>query len=172
MSGIPFWDDDPEAWDHVVLGPHTLPGLAEITNLTKAEKVDVKSPSGSTGASITCSGAEPATLDIVLRVWTREQWGKLQIILPELQPKKPKGTPYDIAHPKTALRNIKAVYIQEISGPNNVESGIQEITFKCVEYLQPSSHPTTTPKTSQGIGTFENQLVDPPKPPSHTPPAP
>jgi len=172
VGSVPWWYDDPDSWDTVVLGQYTLPGLAQV-KVAKAQKVDVKNAEGQSGATITFKGYEPAKVDIVLRMWTRDQWNAFQTMLPYFEPRPSKKAPqpFDVAHPKTALRGIRSVYIPEIEGPDESTTGIFDITFKCIEFLKPLPHATNTPKTSQDLGAFENQLVPqaPPAPPSATP---
>ena len=164
----PFWEEHPEAWEQILLGAHPLPGLAQTIKVIRSQKLDVKSAPGASGATITYQGYEPAQVEITLRLWTRAQWEALQARLPELEPKagqKP-PTPFAIAHPLLALRNVQSVYIQEVRGPEETSPGMWDVTLKCLEYCsKPKSHSTHTPKTSQALGPMANQLIDPPAAP-------
>lgn len=67
-----FWEDAPALWDTVLLGDEDLPGLARVTG-SHGRKLDVKSPPGRNGATITDKGYQPAKVEITLKLWTKEQ---------------------------------------------------------------------------------------------------
>lgn len=113
MDFSPFWEDDPDLWDTVYLANVALPGLARVT-ATHGRKLDSKSPAGSDGATITDKGFKPATVEITLRIWTKEQLDAWRVMAPTLTYRQ---EPYNgavgsqnariAASARTALLNIQ-----------------------------------------------------------------
>src|SRR5688572_32514624 len=93
MARIPFWGGETleeQAWNFVWLGEDLLPGIAEVT-AEKGRAIDVQKSPGSDGATIKDNGFEPGTVDITLRILTREQWEAWQDVLPKIDPQKAGG---------------------------------------------------------------------------------
>jgi hypothetical protein len=67
-----FWDDSADLWDTVFLGAEPLPGIARVTG-SHGRKLDVKSPPGRNGATITDKGYQPAKVEITLKLWEKAQ---------------------------------------------------------------------------------------------------
>jgi hypothetical protein len=78
-----FWEDSPDLWDSLYLGESPLPGIARVT-ATHGRKLDSKSAPGSNGARIVDKGYQPARVEIVLRMWRREQLEAWQRLAPTL----------------------------------------------------------------------------------------
>jgi hypothetical protein len=78
-----FWEDSPDLWDSLYLGESPLPGIARV-NATHGRKLDSKSAPGSNGARIVDKGYQPAKVEIVLRMWRREQLEAWQRLAPTL----------------------------------------------------------------------------------------
>ncbi len=78
-----FWEDSPDLWDTCRLGDNDLPGLARVT-ATHGRKLDAKSAPGSNGARIVDKGYQAAKVEIVLRMWKREQLDSWLAIAPTL----------------------------------------------------------------------------------------
>lgn len=170
MVAIPYWYDQPDAWDTCVLGGNALPGIAKV-KLSKGKKLDVKQSPGTHGATITDQGYKPASVTVSLQFWTSDHWNSVQAILPTLEPPpgKSNATPFDIMHPVAAIRNVKSVLIEDIDGPEETSTrGLYQIVFKCVQFFPSSTNmgsATNTPKTS--IPAYSNSLSQPalPAPP-------
>lgn len=161
MASLPFWYDQPDAWDTAILGGNTLPGLADV-KVTKGRKLDVKQSPGTHGATLTDQGYKPAKVTITLTLHTAEQWAAFQAMAPSLEPPPGKAysQPFDILHPSTSVRGVKSVQIEDIDGPDKGSiPGTKVVTIKCVQYFPPKAGATNTPKTS--IAPQQNALTAP-----------
>lgn len=120
-GGVPFWGDNPNAWDKCVLAGVELPGIANVEPTVEA-KVDHKAIPGTHGAKLTYLGYEPAKVKISLTLWTPEQLQAYQELVPLIRPRE-KILPVDIAHPSCALHGITSVKVLKIEGPKRNGSG-------------------------------------------------
>lgn len=113
-----FWDDDPDLWDTVFFAGVALPGLARVTG-SHGRKLDVKSPAGSDGATVTDKGYKPSSVEITLRIWTREQFETWKIIAPTLTYRQ---EPYN-----GAARTENARILQRVNAQRTVinQSGLE-----------------------------------------------
>jgi hypothetical protein len=159
LSAIPYWAEptDPLAWDTLVLGGVTWPGVCDITGGGLVRKIDVKHAKGQDGATITDEGLEPAKLDITLTVYNQTDWQLLQELLPTVWPRKKGGerTPLEIVHPKAALLGIRYIYLTEVPIPEfDKAKQLLTVTLKCMEYVpQPAA-----PKKAAGTGTGGDEI--------------
>jgi hypothetical protein len=136
MTAIPFWSSDPKTWDTIVLAGAKIPAIVKCKG-KKSRKLDVKSPPGSDGATVTDKGYEPAKIDVTLRMHTEEQWIQWQRVSPLVDPKK-KGkdrTALTVEHPALAEAGIAKVFI-ESRGILEVSGGIGTIELGFVEWTR------------------------------------
>lgn len=179
MAQIPWWYDQPDAWDVVMLGGMLLGSLDPKATVTlnggpalckvkvkKGRKLDIKQSAGTHGATITDQGYKPASVDITVRIWTADQWAAIQQQLLTLEPPPTKGnaTPFAILNAKTSARRVTSVLIEDIEGPD--ESSIRgqyEFQLKCVQFFPSAKAVTNTPKAS--IQAFDNALTHTSGPP-------
>jgi hypothetical protein len=136
VASIPFWTDDPESWDTVVLGGATLPGIAEV-HFDKSRDVDKKKSKGNDGITLTDNGADAAEGEITLTIWTAEQWRDWQRIKPKLDPQKAGGikSPLTIIHPMAASAGVDTVYVEKLSETHPRKGGAQRITMSVVQWF-------------------------------------
>lgn len=162
---IPYWLDCPEVYDTCTLGGVMLPGLAQVT-ATTGRKLDIKQAKGIDGATITDNGSEVEDVNIVLTIWTRQQWAAYQSILPAIDPNNTKGkiAPKDIVHPITSLHNIRRVYITKVSAPQPSRlKGAFEITIACKGWRPEPKNPvskTNTAKKSDNSKEGSKSVID------------
>lgn len=144
--GAPFWFDNPRPWDNPTIGGMEFPGISEVKVRTVRD-IDKKKSPGSTGATITVLGANPAEGEIVVTVWEKDQLATLERIMSVLMPKtgKNKVEPFEIVHPKLKMHNVSKVIISEVDGPNPASlRGAMQVTFKFIEYRAPRADGAST----------------------------
>jgi hypothetical protein len=148
----PFWEDA-EDWNTCNLGGFKLPGLVDVT-CTLGRKLDIKSPPGSDGGTITDKGYELAKIKIKCTMWLQEHKQELRFILKALHPRASTlKKAFGISYPSTELLGIRSVYIQTITGPNIGKiPGTKEIEFTCVEWAKPTKvNKTATVPSAQTL---------------------
>lgn len=181
MARQPWWYGQPTAadgfkldgeatslenpWDVCTLGPNRLPGLVKIRP-RRSRKLDKKKPPGSHFATVTNQGYNPGELEIVLLLWTPDQWNALQDMMPSLEPPATQGTgtpTFDIVHPVAAFRNIKSIIIEEIEGPfeSSAVRGGMEMRFKCIQFSPPPKNVNATDTPKNAIAPRANALSQP-----------
>lgn len=131
---IPHWDDAPDEWDRLKLGPYVLPGVWDI-RFTVRRVLDIKKPRGNDGSRIKDEGYESPVIEMTGKIATREQWIEIQEILPKFHPKKKgeKRDVYGIEHPKAQLLGITTVYIKQID--TALGNGIFTIKMDAIEWV-------------------------------------
>jgi hypothetical protein len=141
---IPHWDEDPEAWDLLLLGTQALPGVWDIEDGNGKRIIDVKKAPGLDGARVKDKGYEPGALVLVGQLCTAEEWELLQTVIEPMLPSKiGKGhSPVAISHPKAIFAKISQIYITEVEFPR-LDNGIMTVTIHATEW-------TSEPKASQG----------------------
>lgn len=105
---VPFWDDAPDPWDVLVLGPHRVPGITKISGPV-GRKIDVRSPPGGDGARVRDRGYEPARLEAEVRIWTAEQLSDLEALLAAIHPRRiaPGASASALAAAEQRLRDLQ-----------------------------------------------------------------
>lgn len=124
MSGIPFINDPAvgsatfSLWDTMQLGGIVWPGLWAM-GATKKRSLDIVKVRRKDGTMTLDNGYFGAELKAFCRIWTKEQWDRLQVILPNFDPQRAGGgrSPLDIYHPSAALLSCSQVYIEEFGVP-------------------------------------------------------
>jgi hypothetical protein len=133
---IPHWFEDSNAWDTLTLGPHQMPGIWTVDGPIK-RAIDVKKSKGQDGARLKDEGQEPGGFDIVGKLVSKEDWDKLQVIMPDLHPKKLGGEREATAidHPATSLIGIEFIYINEIYTPT-IDNGILMVRMHAFQWTK------------------------------------
>lgn len=128
-------------WDIVYINGVELPGISNV-EVTGGPKLDIKPSAGKHYSTITSQGYKPCDILITTIFWTPSQWMDWQgIILPMLEPPPKKNSKstnlnsYLISHPVTHARNIEAITIATISGPNKANiTGAKEMKIKAYQW--------------------------------------
>lgn len=158
----PFWDQEETtedliiersqtpsaAWDTVVLGGRTLPGLCSVKG-KKAGRIDKKQTPGKTGVVITHLGYEPAQVDIEMRIWTPRHWADWMGMIADFQPKAKRGPPaaFSVVYPSLNVYGIVQLYIVAIGLPRDIHPrGTKQIDLTCQEWNPESIDATNTVK--------------------------
>jgi hypothetical protein len=72
LSGIPHWDESPEAYERVIIKGVTLPGAATVSGDGYKRRVDKKRTPGLHGETTTDLGQDAAEIEITLELWTAQ----------------------------------------------------------------------------------------------------
>ena len=88
MAGAPFWgtaaaegatfSDDPHKLAY--LGGDPVPGLSDVKGIAQLE-LDKKKEKGHNGVKLTVTGYQPGPFELVVEMWTSEQWDFMQALL-------------------------------------------------------------------------------------------
>ncbi len=155
---VPFWDPgapvesfaSPSAWDVLVIGNETLPGVAIVTG-GRRQKLDRKDSPGTDSSTITQLGREPAQIEVRLVMWTPEQLAQWVRIAKVLHPPfgKGMGKPYDVYHPGLAALSIWSLILVDIgvTAPGG-QPGVYESRLRFIEFAPPAQVGTKTPLSS------------------------
>jgi len=158
-TGVPFWGDQPESWDRVILGGQELPGLAEVDGEI-SQRLDRKKVPGQNGETVTHLGWEPTAVDITLELWTAEHLRRFVELADIIKPKFQKGPPkpVDIYYPALEAFRIRAVTIVKCSLPKPRSRGadIFVVKMKALEFQYKEKGKVNTPKDPADYG--DNRL--------------
>jgi hypothetical protein len=166
---VPFWEDDPSAWDSLSIADIGFLGLVEV-DVKIGRKLDTRSAPGADGATVRDKGYEPAKVKLTLTCWDREGYTSLVAILDELNPRTNpnRRRPVAIVHPALALLGIVSVYVESIGGlkPKGSGEGWYGMDIECVEYAPPAPtrrNVTRTPTPAPDAGA-QTAFADPDAP--------
>lgn len=149
--GLPYWDDRswPDAWDTLVLGVDTWPGVCEVSGAGVSRKIDVKKAKDQDGATLKDEGYQPARFTITQTIYDEDQWVLLQQLLAKVHPRKKGGPrePLEIFNPQVNFLGITQVYIDKISIPKKPSAGdgLVSVDLSCIEWI-----PTPKPAPATG----------------------
>jgi hypothetical protein len=113
-----FWvsEDARTAWDTLYLGGELWPGVSNV-EASSERGVNVAKPRDrSKDPTLTDNGYEPGSIKVTIKIWTEEQWEKLNEIVPRFSPRKSSTvrTPLELWHPATAILGIDTVFVKTI----------------------------------------------------------
>lgn len=186
-KGVPFWGDDPGAWDAITIAGVRLPGIAEVDGDVEL-RVDLKETPGAKGAKHSLLGWKPSQVTVTVRVWTADQLELWAAIAKQLRPLIAKGgtnqpKPVDIYHPNLEIFGIHQVTVTKIGflkPVGDVSQGMRSVTINALEFRYDAGTPTT-PKAAEadftgGTGNYisTNKLGGypvKPQPQAPTPPS-
>lgn len=150
-TGIPHWEDDPEAWDTIKLEvverdpngkkktskEHVLPGIWDVEDGNVKRIIEIKKGPGRDGATIKDQGMEPGQMRFVGQLQSDGDWTKLQAIW-DLLIATTKGKardPVKVTHPKLSFLKVDSVLLKELSTPT-LTNGIMTVTISAIEYVE------------------------------------
>ncbi len=158
-------------WDRCKLGDYDLPGICRVT-AAPTRQVDKKKHAGKDGARITLKGYDPGPVTIEVTIWTKEQLTLLEKAVAGLwkPPGKEATGPVDIIAYELGILKIRSVQLVSPSalrpGP---KPGSRVMNLNCLEFVEPKSTGTKTPKGSKARVDDRikgkhplNELGDPP----------
>jgi len=179
MAGRPpFWYDDPDAWDTLIVsgdaGPIRAPGIVDDIDVSIKTKIDKHHGPGIDGGTLVLQGEDVPEVKITLMFWTKEHQDQLTKFLSVIRPTdgKSKLKPRDFSHPILSEHGLKSLVYESIAGPGLPDSkGMRKVTISFARFkLPPKTSATTTPKGSAAIGSIysttpHQNLYGPPPPP-------
>jgi hypothetical protein len=165
VRGLPFWGDDPGAWDVAYLNGARLPGVAKVGGNGLGRRWDkVKTP-GQKGASFVVLGFEPAQFDITLTIWTSEQLRQLESFAKVLRPAtnvrgrfKPEDA-VSVDHPVLAFYGIRNAIIMK---PGFLEPQGRQIFELKIEFEEYFNQDQIGGAGATGTGVSTVKSVAPP----------
>ncbi len=152
---VPFWYDKggAAAWDKVILGGFTLPGVARVEDAKAARALDSKRAKGRSGASLVDEGYTPAEFAVVLTVYEAAHLRELEQILPKIRPARgSKPEALSIAHPALDLLGISSCYVKQVGQLEDKGRGIMELRLGLIEFA---------PLSGSGGGTGAGKVSGP-----------
>lgn len=147
----PFWDDAPDDWDRCFIsvdgnGWNDLPGIADV-KVDKSQKIDVKSSPGTSGATLTMKGYDPAKVSITLKMHFVDEWAAWAVIRKSIEPRPGKklSDKLGIRHPETMARDVASVVIEKIATSYDKPSRTYTVDISAIEWFpQPKASATKT----------------------------
>lgn len=145
--GLPHWEDTTAPWDTLRLGVYVMPGVWKISGEGCARQVDHKKTKNKDGARIKDLGVLPARFSARGQMVSADDWAQLQVVLPDINPKKKGGLRFPLAifHPAVAVLGITTIYVERVRPPEIDDRGILEISIDIIEW---TAEPKAT-KTSK-----------------------
>lgn len=160
-QGLPFWGDNPDAWDTALIAGRTIPGRVAVTAKVK-NRVDRKSVPGSHGAKYTHIGYAPAEVTLDIEVWTPEHLSRLNDLVRLIRPRKGTPEPVVINHPSLSMLDVSAVLVIEVGNlQRKGDSGVMHMTITAMEYVPAGNDKAKvgTAKSTKDAANFDNALT-------------
>lgn len=145
---------NPGAFDVVVIGGMTTPGIATVGAPSPAYKWDVKSGPGTSGGTITYQGNPPRSFTIEVTIWQKEHFGQLDELRAMIAPAEKGLEPpaYDIAHPSLSKVGIRSVVCEDFPPESKNGKGLWKTSIKFIEYRPAKKRSVvSTPRSSKGL---------------------
>lgn len=117
--------DDPRAFDPIIIAGQPAGGWVDKVDVKLSQKFDVQSAPGSNGAWVIWKGYTAAPVTISMKMGGRthgpKQWAQYESLLPLIRPVAGNGKPQPVncSHPLLELHKLRALYVTDISAPQN-----------------------------------------------------
>lgn len=158
QSAIPFWGDDPDAWDTIFFAGEAAPGLAKVTGEVK-NRVDKKMLPGTNGAKMTHIGYEPAEVDVELRLWMPEQLKAFADLVKQLRPRRNSPPPVTVNHPALALYEIRSAQMLSIGLPEyDDHADCYRVKMKLREYVTSGNQKSKVKTANYDLTTIPHAI--------------
>ncbi len=162
-------------WDRVAFNGTFLPGVWEAS-ATPAIQIDTQKPTGFDGAALVSRGYVPAGITLTGKLWTPEQWGEWQRILPTFwtpphhyavnDAKRATGQivgqqrAVRVDHPGLGAYNIHELVIRQITPPEPTgQQGVRQIRIMAIEYVPEPPKAKGATKKVKGTGEGRDRTV-------------
>lgn len=151
QTGLPDanWSADParlNPWDKAYIGGQLL--WKVDVRVRKRHRVDQKLSPGPSGATPGLLGWTPAEIDLLIDMWTPDQWRRYQQIhgnlldlylaaQAQVKGKMPPRVAVDIIHPGLNAHRIYKLYLVGFSDVVEIQPGVRRGSWAFTEYLPP-----------------------------------
>lgn len=157
---MPNPDDNPELYDHILLGGVQSPGIVTLSGHDRDQKWDVADPQGQTGASSKYGGEKIAGFtatfylckDLYLGVDDFADWESFQHLI-ESTFRGSKPVALEVYHPDLALNRINKVCGAKVGGLVQDNKGGATVAVNFIEYRPPKKK--TVKSASPGNATHK-----------------
>lgn len=136
--------DSSFSYDYVKISGRRTPGLCEVIGASSPRNWDEIGGTGWSGGILLYRGIKLSHFSIRLYLYDTRDWNDWEAFRPLVQ-KSPlsRGIPkaLDCVHPFLAELGIKALVIEDVRAPDQVDPGVWMIELMCIEYrkLRPST---------------------------------
>ena len=152
---VPYWDDDPTAWDALYIAGALAPGFVRDINVSRSKKVQKNSGPGIDGANLVAQGRTLAEVSITLELVGRKSLQRAEAFIRARLPSAKDEGAVTFAHPLLTLHGLAALYIEEFDGPRRASEGVYQMTIKACEYRKPPK----VNATKSVLGPQQNALI-------------
>jgi hypothetical protein len=160
QSNIPFWGDNPNAWDQARVAGVVLPGTV-IIDAKVGARVDHKPIPGTHGGKTTFLNYEAAKVTMTVTVWTADQLEALADFITTVRPST-NIQPIDISHPSLAILSISSVKVIDISAPKrNPALDSYSVVFEMLENWVKPTRAAVTSSSASKENKFQENAVSP-----------
>jgi hypothetical protein len=144
-SAIPFWQDDPLAWDRLSINGALVPGRVRVT-VKRAPRLDVRKPPKMHSAVLVDQGKPPAEGEIEILLGfesspgspfgtAAKQWADWCAMEASIFGGKPgERKAFVVSHPKFQWAKISRVYLEDPTGLDEDGPGARTIKIAWKEY--------------------------------------
>lgn len=165
MSTIPLWGGgDDQSWQVVFVAGIGLPGVPMVS-VTWDTELDIKKPSGKSGATMTSEGDNPATVTILMTLATRDDLDLLPEALAALKPQSDGAAkqPLDIIYPSVNALGVESIVVKSIVMPPPTAGAGWPITINARQWVpKPKTQKKLKPKKRIKPNFILDFLEDPP----------
>ena len=131
--------DQPDAYDHVILGDELSPGVVKLSGHNREIGWDIKKGSGQSGATTTRSSDDPVRFTCAFTLSDRDDFDAwpafLEVAKSTISGAAPKALA--IYHPDLAENGIQAVVLAKVLGTVHDGVGGQVRSLEFLEYRPP-----------------------------------
>lgn len=101
MTSVPYWGDDPAAWQRFVLGPHVLPGYVVVRIKEVARQLDRKKPRGKSGGALEDNGCKAIQVEVEVHLLKKHHHESWDVLFPQINPRREGATkdPFECRYP-------------------------------------------------------------------------
>lgn len=133
------WNPITEPQDWVDFAGRSTPGIAEIVGAGSPRRWDERESYGLSGALVVYRGLKLAHFSVLLRLFTDQDWLDWYAFKPIVDKVKigKRQKALDITHPILDGLNIRAVVVEDVLQPEQIDHGVWQIEMKLIEYRVP-----------------------------------
>lgn len=134
-----IWNPITEPQDWVDFAGRATPGIAEIVGAGTPRRWDERESYGLSGAVVVYHGLKLSHFSVMVRLYNEQDWEDWFAFKPIVD-KVPVGRRQKaiaITHPQLAMLGIKAVVVEDVLQPEQIDDGVWQIEIKLIEYRAP-----------------------------------